>query len=379
MGPGPPGELAQDLTTGDVVGMVLCAGLGTRLRPLTERLPKPAVPVCGISLVRWTFGLLAGAGIRRAVVNVHHRGEAMAAVARQAADEAGLELAVSPEAVIAGTGGALREARAALAGASTVVVVNGDILFDVDLGAALAAHRASGALATMLLMPMPQGQRYAAVETDPSGAVRRIAGTFGPGGAGLAPWHFTGVHLLAPRLLDHITRVPFEIDVNRHVYPPLMAGGGVRAYLAGGYWNDLGTPERYLAANEDVLAGRVPLARFHGLVPFAAHRPLAARAGTGTGVPEDPASGAWLAEGAEVDDGATVLAPVLIGPGAHVEAGATVGPFAVLGADARVPSGARVEHAVVWSGTALARGEELVRGIAAGDDRVRAAPRSLRT
>src|SRR5512142_3041423 len=194
----------EDDAVSDVVGMILCAGLGTRLRPLTARTPKPAVPVCGIPLVRWNVALLAGAGARRVVVNAHHLMHEMEQAARDAARSAEVPLAISREPVIAGTGGALREARAALAGADAIVMVNGDVLFDVDLTAALAAHRASGALATMLLLPMPEGGRYAAVETDASGAVRRIAGSFGPGGEGLSPWHFSGVHVLSGAILDAV-------------------------------------------------------------------------------------------------------------------------------------------------------------------------------
>jgi mannose-1-phosphate guanylyltransferase len=310
-----------------VAGMVLCAGLGTRLRPLTERCPKPAVPVCGVPLVRFTLGLLRGAGIRRAVVNVHHLPDAMEAEARRAAAALGLELAVSREPVIAGTGGALREARPLLAGADAVVVVNGDVLFDVDLGSALAAHAASGALATMVLLAMPAGARYAAVELDEGGRVRRIAGRFGPGGVGLTPWHFPGVHVLSPELLARLPDAPFEVDVNRDVYPPLMARGLVRGLVASGYWNDLGAPDRYLAANLDVAAGRVPLGRF-GLPP-----------------------------------------PPRVAPGARVEPGAVV-VDAVVGAGCRVPAGARVERAVLWPGTSLAPGEAVVDAVAAGPLRV---------
>src|ERR671922_95483 len=86
----------------DLVGMILCAGLGTRLRPLTERLPKPAVPVCGVPLVRFTLALLAHAGVRRAVVNVHHLPDAMASVAGASAQALGIDLALSREPVIAG-------------------------------------------------------------------------------------------------------------------------------------------------------------------------------------------------------------------------------------------------------------------------------------
>jgi len=312
-----------------LAGMVLCAGLGTRLRPLTARCPKPAVPVCGVPLVRYTLGLLAGAGVRRVAVNVHHLPEAMAAAAQEAAGALGLELAVSPEPVIAGTGGALRQARRHLLGADAVVVVNGDVLFDVDLGAALSAHAASGALATMLLMAMPPGASYAAVELDEGGCVRRIAGRFGPGGAGLTPWHFPGVHVLAPELLELVPDEPFECDVNRHVYPPLMARGLVRGVVVAGYWNDLGAPDRYLAANLDVAAGRVPLRRFAGLA-----------------------------------------APPRLAPDAVVEPGALVGSEVVIGAGCRVGAGARLERAVLWPGTAVAPGEVVRDAIAAGELRV---------
>ena len=342
---------------GDLAGMVLCAGLGTRLRPLTAQVPKPAVPVCGVPLVRWSLALLAGAGVRRAVVNVHHLPEAMAAAAEEAAAALGLALTVSREPVIAGTGGALREGRAALEGASYILLVNGDVLSDLHLGAALAAHRASGALATMVLLPMPAGARYAAVEVDAGGAVRRIAGAFGPGGAGLSPWHFSGVHVLSPDLLERVGPDPFEADVNRHVYPPLMASGAVRGFVASGYWNDLGTPARYLEANRDVLAGRVPSARFPGADPFAATREF------GPGVRAAP--------DARIDPGARLMGPALVGAGAEIAAGAEVGPEAVVAAGCRIPAGAVLRRAVAWEGTALSPGEVVEDAIAAGADRVR--------
>lgn len=325
-------------TMSETVAMVLCAGLGTRLRPLTLRVPKPAVPVCGVPLVSWTLGLAAGAGIARAVVNVHHLPEEMARAAEEGARAAGLSLGVSREPVIAGTGGALREARRLLAGAGAIVVVNGDVLFDVDLAAALAAHRASGALATMVLLPMPPGAAYATVDVDAGGAVRRIAGRFGPGGEGLTPWHFSGVHVLSPALLDAVPAEPFECDVNRHVYPPLMASGAVRGLVVDGYWNDLGTPARYLEASRDVLLGKVPLARFRRASPL--------------GRSAEVAPGVRAGEGASIDPSARVAAPAYVGAGCVV------------------PAGARVEDAVLWDGTALAPGERVEHAVAAGAERV---------
>ncbi|HET8733470.1 MAG TPA: sugar phosphate nucleotidyltransferase [Anaeromyxobacteraceae bacterium] len=337
-----------------VVGMVLAAGLGTRLRPLTDVLPKPAVPVAGVPAIQLALARLRAAGARRAVVNTHHLADGMAAVATAAARSVAIDLSVSHEIEIAGTGGALREARPLLGSATEIVLWNGDILFDVDLGPVLDAHRRSGALATMVLAPMPPGAAYATVDVDHTMAVRRIAG-LGPGGDALEPLHFTGVHVLSPAILDHVPARPHACDVNRRVHVPLLAAGLVRAVVATGYWNDLGTPERYLAANLDVLAGR---ARFSGAGgdPFAG---LVARA-----------ERVWVAGNAEVDPSARLAGPALVGPGAVVEAGASVGPGVVVGAGSRVGRGAALERAVVWPGTEIAAGERLSGAVAAGALRV---------
>jgi mannose-1-phosphate guanylyltransferase len=314
-----------------LAGVVLCAGLGTRLRPLTGLLPKPAVPLCNVPLIDHALGLLAGAGVAWVVVNVHHQPERMEAAARAAAGALGLELRISREPVIAGTGGALREARPLLSGAEAVVVLNGDVLFDVDLRAALSAHRAGGALATMALLPMPAGAAYASVELDEGGRVRRIAGRFGPGGARLTPWHFPGLHVLDPELLALVPPAPFECDLHRHVYPPLMARGLVRGLVTHGAWRDLGTPASYLAANLDVAAGRLDRSRF-GLPP-----------------------------------------PRRVAAGARIDPGARVGEAAVIGEGCEVPAGAVVERAVLWPGTRLRPGEVVVDAVAAGELRVSAA------
>jgi mannose-1-phosphate guanylyltransferase len=319
-----------------VVGMVLAAGLGTRLRPLTDLLPKPAVPVAGLPLLQFALARMRAAGARRAVVNAHHLAVEMERVAREAALGVGLEVAISHEPVIAGTGGALRQARSLLRDAGAVVLWNGDVLFDLDLAGVLAAHRASGALATMVLAPMPPGATYATVDVDRSMAVRRIAG-HGPGGADLVPLHFTGVHVLSSALLDRVPDEPFSCDVNRHVYPPLLGRGLVRAVVAGGYWNDLGTPARYLQANLDVLSGVAPVL-LPGAEPFAALREEGPRV--------------WVAPDAELDARATLVGPVLVGRGC------------------RVPAEAWVERAVLWPGTALRPGERLVDAVAAGVIRV---------
>ncbi len=330
--------------------MVLCAGFGTRLRPLTDKLPKPLVPLCGVPLLRFNFALLRNAGVRDVVVNTHHLAGEMEQGARALAAELRLVLQISREEKhILGTGGGVRRAQAML-GAATFFILNGDMIFDVDLVAALAAHQASGAAATMVLAPYPKGATYGAVEVDGEFNVRRIAGRGVPPEPGLTKMHFTGVHIAGPELL---ARLPAEgeSDINRTAYVRLIHDGAkVHGYAQSGYWGDLGAPRSLLRANLDMLQGKVPLERFRPLAdPFA-----------GT---EERAPGVHVHPTARIEG--QLQGPVLIHAGAQVAQGARVGPGVVLGAGTRVDVGARVERAAVWDSTHVGSGESIVDMIAA--------------
>jgi mannose-1-phosphate guanylyltransferase len=330
--------------------MVLCAGFGTRLRPLTDKVPKPLVPLCGVPLLRYNFALLKNAGVRQIVVNTHHLGKEMEKGALAIAGDLSLDLHVSREEKhILGTGGGVRRAQALL-GAGTFFLLNGDMIFDVDLGAALAAHRAAGAVATMVLAPYPRGATYAAVEVDAEQNVRRIAGRGAAADSSLRKMHFTGVHVLEH---EAIARLPpeGESDINRTAYVRLIhEGAKVHGFVQNGYWGDLGAPRSLLRAHLDVLEGRVPLQRFR---PDG--DPFAGCAERSPGIHQHPAA---VVEG-------TVNGPALIQEGAVIAKGATVGPGSTIGAKARIDAGARIERAVVWAGTHVASGERVVDQIAA--------------
>ncbi|MBU8897721.1 NDP-sugar synthase [Corallococcus sp. M34] len=334
--------------------MVLCAGLGTRLRPLTERWPKPALPFLGQPLLRYHLSVLKAAGVTAVGINTHHLPDTMAAVARAECERAGLPLHIVHESVIQGTGGGIRGLRDFLRD-DDFLVFNGDILFPVDLRPVVAAHRASGAVATMVLLPMPEGESYAAVELDAGGQVRRIAG-FGPGGEGLSPWHFTGVHVMSPRVFDFMSASGAE-DINRDVYVRVMqAGLPVRGAQVEAYWSDLGTPSRYLATVRDVLSGRVPLGSLGVDSPLAGLTPTAAQA--------------WVHPKARVAAPAELQGPAFIGARAVVEAGAQVGACVAVGEGARVGQGARLTRCAVFEDTEVASAESLTEVLAWGPHRV---------
>ena len=335
--------------------MVLCAGFGTRLRPLTDKLPKPLVPLCGLPLLRFNIALLKNAGVEELVVNTHHLAAEMEKGAREIAAELGLGIQVSREEKhILGTGGGVRRAQEML-GAGTFFLLNGDMLFDVDLPAALAAHRTARAVATMVLAPYPKGASYGAVEVDKDFNVRRIAGRGAQPEPGLTRMHFTGVHIAEPELL---ARLPAEgeSDINRTAYVRLIhEGAKVHGHLQAGYWGDLGAARSLLRANLDMLEGRVPLVRFRpGADPFAGL--------------EERAPGVWVHPQAQVDS--ELHGPVLIRERAQVAKGARLGPGVVLGKGVRIDAGAEVERAAVWDSTHIAAGERVVDAVAAPGVRV---------
>ena len=332
--------------------MVLCAGLGTRLRPFTERWPKPAMPFLGQPLLRYHLAVLRAAGVQAVGINTHHLPEVMASTARAECERAGLPLHVVHEPLIQGTGGGIRGLRDFLSG-EDFIVFNGDILFPVDLRPVVAAHRASGAAATMVLLPMPEGEKYASVDLDAERRVRRIAG-YGPGGEGLVPWHFTGVHVMSPRVFDFMSPEGPE-DINREVYVRMMeAGQAVRGEGVKAYWSDLGTPSRYVGTVRDVLSGRVPLEGLGADSPFV-------------GAPRGEGN-YWAHPTARVS--ARVTGPACFDAGCVVEPDASVGAAVSVGPRVHVGAGARLERAAVLEGTEVAPGEQLVEVMAWGTHRV---------
>lgn len=326
---------------------VLCAGLGTRLQPVTHALPKPALPMLGVPLVQYTFAHLKAQGVTSLLVNTHHLPAEMERVARAAAAALSLPIEVSHEPVIQGTGGALREAASMLPSDEPFVLWNGDILSEIDLADALRAHQASGAIATMILRPMPEGESYGAVELDGYHGVRRIAGQ-GPGGAGLTPWHFTGVHIVEPSVIKSVP-ASGAACINRNVYLPLIAQGArVHGHIVrDGYWSDLGTPSRYLATQAELLHGALDFNRFPGVAPLW----------------PPSRSGIWVQFGAKVGKGVQVLPPAWIGPNAVIEAGARLGPNAAV--NGRVPGDAELIDAALLEG-ALDAGETLQGAVRLG-------------
>jgi NDP-sugar pyrophosphorylase family protein len=226
-------------------GMILAAGYGERLWPLTADRTKPALPVLGKPLVGYVAEYMARYGITDVAVNLHHRPESVRAALGDGS-AFGVRLQYVHEPVILGTSGALDNARELLDD-DTFVVVNGKIITDIDLNAACETHRRTNALATLVLLKNTQRERFSIVETR-DGLITRFAGMPNPSEQQDAepPLMFTGIQILEPRVFDYIPRGVFSHSTNQ-VYPQAIAGGErIAAHIAEGRWYELSTLRRYL-------------------------------------------------------------------------------------------------------------------------------------
>jgi NDP-sugar pyrophosphorylase family protein len=230
--------------------MVLSAGYGTRLWPLTEDRTKPAIPILGKPLVGYVAEYLAGYGFDEIVVNLHHRPDSV----RKALGDGsrfGVKLHYVEEPVILGTSGALDNTREFFE-SDTFLVVNGKIITDIDLNAALDTHRKTGAIATLVLLPNTRRERFSVVETSGDRVVA-FRGMPSEKNVGPTPLMFTGIQILEPRIFDYIPRGVFSHSTT-DVYPQAIANGEIVAvHVTNGRWRELSTLKRYLDISLEML------------------------------------------------------------------------------------------------------------------------------
>jgi NDP-sugar pyrophosphorylase family protein len=301
--------------------MILAAGDGTRLWPLTLDRAKPALPFMGRPLVGYVAEYLARFGCGEIIVNLHHRPESVRAALGDGRDF-GVQLSYIEEPVILGTSGAIDNARTYL-DRDTFIVVNGKIATDIDLRDALETHRRERALATLVLRRNVERERYSTVEVEdnlvksfggyPDAAsdnVRSGARASEQGTAididNDAPLMFTGIQILEPRIFDYIPRGVFSHSVTDVYIPAIARGERIAAHVGGGMWYELSTIQRY----RDISLALMRL------------------------------------EGRDVQ----------LGRGSVIEPGADVRE-AILWEDARVEAGARVRRAILGAGVQIGRGE----------------------
>jgi mannose-1-phosphate guanylyltransferase len=342
-----------------VQALVLVGGEGTRLRPLTLTLPKPVIPLAGRPFLSFMLDWLHRHGVDDVLLSCGYRSHDVERVLGHAYRGMRLRYVIENEPL--GTAGPLRLAADESVLEDRVLVLNGDCLTDIDLTAELAQHEATGAKATLALVPVDDTSSYGVVPTQDDGRVE----AFLEKRPGPAPTNRinAGAYVLEREVVERVPRGR-AVSIEREVFPELV-GDGLYGFLSDAYWIDIGTPERYLEATYDLLAGRVESelpprdetasliyepcitsgARIGPLSVLGRHCSVgdhsvversvlheSVRVGGECEVVESV-----LAEGVRVGHGARV------GPGAVVGGGAVVGEGAVVGPGTRVEPGERVE------------------------------------
>ncbi len=323
--------------------VILVGGEGTRLRPVTARVPKPVAPVVERPFVAYILENLVRHGVSRAVFS---SGFLAAAIEAEIGDGARYGIAVDyvVEDEPLGTAGAIANCAEKL-DAGPFFVFNGDVLSDVDLGALAALHVAKGGMGTVFLTPVADPRRYGLVELRDDGSVASFVEK--PGEHEGTALINAGVYVLEQEVLELIPRGRL-FSIERGVFPKLARAGSLYGYVDHGYWRDIGTPESYLQAHFDILERTVV---------------------TSVG---DLLGDAYLyvAPTATVDPAARIVPPCYVADGARLDAGARVGPLAVVGAGAAVEEGATVSESVLQAGVRVGAHAEVARSILVRDSRV---------
>lgn len=331
--------------------MILAAGLGTRLQPLTEQCPKPLLPVMGCPLLEHILRQLQLWPVTEVVINVHHHAEQLQRWLGTGLGW-GFPIHLSYEAEILGTAGALKHAALWLKD-EPFVVINADVLAHFNLAAIWQAHCEGDAMVTMVLRDDPAARQFGAVMVDADNRIYQISGrpeivTSLDCEAAM----FACAQVVSPRVLDWIEPYQFVMTTSE-TYPALItAGEAVMAHRYSGYWIDVGIRERYLQAHWDFFDGWMGDA-WKQYLPGGTQFIL-----------DDRAAAASVAQ---------LIPPVVIGPRVDLAPDAMVGPYVVLGSDCHIGSGAVVRHSVLWDGVQVGSEAELIYSVIGADCRVDAA------
>jgi len=293
--------------------MILAAGFGKRLQPITQKIPKPLFPVMNQPILEHTLRTLQSHGFSETIANVYHLSSAIT-------DHFGTKIQYSIEDEILGTAGGIKKAEDFLKG-EPFLVINGDILTSIDLTEVVNFHKSKNALITLVVRQDPNPEKYSPIEIDNDNRIVRFPKTNLPDlTSNTKRVMFTGAQIIDPSVLD---RIPPNIfcETTKDIYPKIMEEQlPVYGYLHKGYWNDIGNREDYLKAHCDILDGR------HSL--------------------ERPPS-----ENVSAD--LQITQPVHIGKNCQISSKAKVGPYVVLGDDCVVEDYAEVKNSVCWNGSQI--------------------------
>jgi NDP-sugar pyrophosphorylase family protein len=325
--------------------IILCAGYGTRLKPLTDIIPKPLVKIMGIPVVEYTINLLAKSGIKDIFINRHHLLNEFDKI--NIPEGVNIEFSYEPQ--ILGTSGGILSFEDKLD--DDFLVINGDVLVNLDINELISSHNKSKKIATMVLRNRDDLSATPVFRDDFS----NVVSIGGSNEDVYQEFMFTGVHILSPEFFKIVKRTTPPSCVVKDFYIPYLASGGkVGAYFMdekkGFFWKEIGNLKNYLDCNIWMIES-VSKASLKGFYEIFVNEYWENRA-EGKNITE-VVEGIWLGENTSINPNSTLIQPVFISPGAIVEEGAVVGPNVLLGEDSVVGKNSVVTRSVILENTKI--------------------------
>ena len=293
--------------------MILAAGFGTRLKPLTNELPKPLFPVLNRPILEHAIHFLKSQGIREIAINLHHQPEKIINYFGDG-KSFGVNLHFSKEEEILGTAGGIKNCESFLKD-ETFLVINSDVLADVNLKDVLNFHKEKNSKLTLVVRKVGEAEKYKSIQRVEEGRIVHFLGHSIKNPEPTTQVMFTGIQIMEPEIFSRIPENKF-CGTTEDVFPGMIQEGlPVYGFLHRGYWIDMGTRETYIQAQRDALDGKVSL-------KIASSRN-----------PEGP----------------LLVPPIHMGKNCEISQNAQIGPYAILGDGCRIRSGAVVENSILWS------------------------------
>ncbi|MGH9303800.1 MAG: sugar phosphate nucleotidyltransferase, partial [Acidimicrobiales bacterium] len=308
----------------------MAGGEGTRLRPLTTNQPKPMLAMANRPMAEHVINLLRRHGFTEIVITVSFLANQIRTYFGDGS-EFGVTIAYATEESPLGTAGSILNAREQLG--ERFVVISGDVLTDIDLSELVAFHEQKGGLATLALKAMDNPLEFGIVITGKDGRIERFLEKPGWGEV-FSDTINTGIYVLEPEALAFIESGR-SVDFSSEVFPAMLERSeALFGFVAGGYWEDVGTLDAYLSAHDDILDQKVDVEM--------------------DGFPLRP--GVWIGEGAVIHPTARVLAPVVVGDNCRIGSDAAIGPHSVLGANVRIGDNTVIQRCVIQDNCYVAAG-----------------------
>jgi mannose-1-phosphate guanylyltransferase len=316
--------------------VILVGGLGTRLRPLTDAIPKPVVPVLNKPAMEHTFAYLKQYGIQDIILAMNYLPDAIKGYLGDGS-RCGVRLTYCLEKEPLGTAGAVKNLEEHLD--STFFVFNGDVFTEMNLADMLTSHRAKKAKATISLTWVDDPSAFGVVETDSNQKVQRFIEK-PPLAEATTHWINAGTYILEPDVLSYIPpNVPYMFE--RGLFPGLLkAGEPVYGYPYRGFWLDMGTPWKYFSLNTDLLTSKVKIALAEPL--------------------KSKNDGIYCGNNVTIHPSAEIIPPVLIDSGCSIDKEVRLKGPVVIGHDCRLERGSLVENTVLWDNVTIGANAGLV-------------------